>query len=59
VRIFVCNDGDRARDVVLTFRDQVLRCRVEAAQMLELTIGDPGLADAMKTHAPEPVAAPV
>ena len=59
VRIFVCNDADRARDVVLTFREHVLRRRVEAAQMVEILIGEPGLVDAMPTHgAPQAVTAP-
>lgn len=58
VRIFVCNDADRARDVVLTFRGQVHRRHVHAGRMVEILLGEPGLADAMSTHEPGPAAGP-
>jgi hypothetical protein len=50
VRIFICNDADRARDVTLTFRNEILRRHVHAGRMLEIAIGDPQLVDAMPTH---------
>ncbi len=60
VRIFLCNDTDRARDVVVTFRDQLLNRHVHAGRMIEIVLGDPQLIDAMPTHAePQEAAAPV
>jgi glycogen debranching enzyme len=59
VRIFLCNDGDRARDVTVTFRDEVLRRHVHAGRMLEIVIGDPQLVDAMTTHEAEAAPAAV
>lgn len=59
VRIYVCNDNERARDVVLDFRDQTFRRRVDAARMIEIRIGEPVLVDAMATHEPREAAAPV
>jgi hypothetical protein len=59
VRIYVCNDRERPRDVVLQFRDQIYRRRVEAARMIEIQIGEPVLVDAMATHEAREAAAPV
>ena len=56
VRIFVCNDLERPRDVVLQFRGQTYRCRAEAGQMVELRIGEPLLLDAMGTREREAAA---
>ena len=56
VRIFVCNDLERPRDVVLHFRGQTYRCRAEAGRMVELQIGDPLLLDAMGTREREAAA---
>jgi glycogen debranching enzyme len=58
VRIFVCNDREQARDVVLTFRGQTLRRHVHAGRMVEILIGEPGLVDAMSTHEAAPGAGP-
>ncbi|HYZ14914.1 MAG TPA: amylo-alpha-1,6-glucosidase [Candidatus Acidoferrum sp.] len=63
VRIFICNDRDADRDVVLTFREETFRRHVPAGRMVELLVGEPRLIDAMPTHelpvrpeaAPEPV----
>ena len=56
VRIFVCNDLERGRDVVLQFRGQTYRCRAEAGRMVELLIGEPLLLDAMGTREREAAA---
>src|ERR1700686_3299966 len=58
VRIYVCNDRDPPRDVVLQFRDETSRPRVEAARMVEIRIGEPLLIDAMATHEAREAAAP-
>jgi hypothetical protein len=58
VRIFVCNDLDRPRDVVLQFRGQAHRRRVEAGRMVEVLLGEPVLIDAMGADAPREAAAP-
>ncbi len=50
MRIFVCNDAERARDVVLTFRGQTHRRHVHAGRMVEIVLGEPRLVDAMPTH---------
>jgi hypothetical protein len=59
VRIFVCNDRERAREVTLEFRGQTQRLRAEAGQMVEIRLGEPVLTDAMPTHDPQEAAAPV
>jgi hypothetical protein len=59
VRIYVCNDREQHRDVVLQFRHQTYRRRVEAGRMVEIRIGDPILVDAMETHPVREAAAPV
>jgi hypothetical protein len=60
VVIYLCNDRERARDVTLHFRGEMLRHRVEAGRMLEVKIGEPVLVDAMPTHGqPREAAAPV
>jgi hypothetical protein len=50
VRIIVCNDLDRARDVVVDFRGESYRRRIEAGRLDEIHIGEPVLIDAMETH---------
>jgi len=57
VRIFVCNDLDRGRDVVLQFRGQAYRKRVEAGRMAEILIGEPRLIDAMASRPAQEAAA--
>ena len=59
VRIYVCNDRERPRDVVLDFREQIFRQRVDAGQMVEIRIGEPLLVDAMETRERREAAAPV
>ncbi|HZW53425.1 MAG TPA: hypothetical protein VFF00_05275 [Candidatus Elarobacter sp.] len=59
VLIYLCNDRDAAREVVLDFRGQTFRRRVEAGRMLEVRIGEPVLTDAMPTHEVREAAAPV
>jgi hypothetical protein len=59
VRIYLCNDRDRSRDVVVEFRGVTLRQHVEAARMEEIRIGEPILIDAMATRETETAAAPV
>jgi len=59
VRIYVCNDRERAREVTLEFRGATYRRRVEAGRMLEVLIGEPVLIDAMLTREPQEAAAPV
>ena len=59
VRIFVCNDRVRTREVVLQFRGETFRRRVEAARMLEIRIGEPTLVDAMAAPDAQEAAAPV
>jgi hypothetical protein len=49
VRIFVGNDLDRDREVVLTFREHTLRAHVGAGMLAELILGRPQLVDAMET----------
>jgi hypothetical protein len=58
VRIYVCNDRDRPREVVVEFRGQTFRQHVDAAHMEEIRIGEPILIDAMATRENEPAAAP-
>jgi hypothetical protein len=50
VRIYLCNDREAAREVVLDFRGETYRRRVEAGSMLEMRIGEPRLLDAMSTR---------
>lgn len=57
VRIYICNDRDRPREVVIEFRGQTFRRRVDAARMEEIRIGEPILIDAMATRENEPAAA--
>ena len=57
VRIYVCNDRERPREVVIEFRGQTFRRHVEAARMEEIRIGEPILIDAMATRETEPAAA--
>jgi glycogen debranching enzyme len=59
VRIYLCNDRDRSRDVVVEFRGSTYRQHVEAARMEEIRIGEPILIDAMATRETETAAAPV
>ena len=59
VRIYLCNDRDRSRDVVVEFRGSTFRQHVEAARMEEIRIGEPILIDAMATRESETAAAPV
>ena len=59
VRIYLCNDRDRSRDVVVEFRGSTFRQHVEAARMEEIRIGEPILIDAMATRETETAAAPV
>ncbi|BDE05380.1 hypothetical protein WPS_06560 [Vulcanimicrobium alpinum] len=59
VRIYVCNDRERPRDVVLDFREQIFRQRVDAGRMAEIRIGEPMLVDAMETRVRREAAAPV
>ncbi|HEV3086969.1 MAG TPA: amylo-alpha-1,6-glucosidase [Candidatus Elarobacter sp.] len=60
VLIYLCNDRQRARDVTLHFRGEMIRRRVESGRMLEIKLGDPQWVDAMPTHAePREAAAPV
>jgi Mannosylglycerate hydrolase MGH1-like glycoside hydrolase domain len=59
VRIYVCNDNERAREVTLEFRGRTYRHRVEAGRMVETHIGDPVLVDAMSVHEAQQAAAPV
>ncbi|HEX3463345.1 MAG TPA: amylo-alpha-1,6-glucosidase [Candidatus Elarobacter sp.] len=50
VLIYLCNDRAAARDVVLEFRGETYRRRVEAGRMLEIRLGEPVLVDAMPVH---------
>jgi hypothetical protein len=59
VSIYLCNDRERDREVVLEFRGQTLRQRVEAGRMDRITLGEPLLADAMTIPAEREAAAPV
>jgi mannosylglycerate hydrolase MGH1-like protein len=59
VLIYICNDRERPRDVVLQFRGETYRRRVEAGRMAEVRIGVPILIDAMETARTEQAAAPV
>ncbi|HTD38291.1 MAG TPA: amylo-alpha-1,6-glucosidase [Candidatus Limnocylindrales bacterium] len=47
VLIYVCNDRAAAREVVLEFRGETYRRRVEAGRMVEIRLGEPVLVDAM------------
>jgi glycogen debranching enzyme len=53
LRLFACNQNDRARNVAIDLRGHTIRRTVEAGALLELTIGDPVLIDALPL-APEP-----
>jgi hypothetical protein len=59
VRIFICNDRERPREVAIEFRGRTFRQRVDAARMEEIRIGEPILIDAMATRDIETAAAPV
>jgi hypothetical protein len=53
IRLFACNQFDRARNVAIEFRGRMIRRRIEAGAMLELVLsGDPQLRDAMPVEAP-------
>jgi hypothetical protein len=53
VRLFACNQFDRARNVAIEFRGRMIRRRIEAGAMLELVLsGNPQLLDAMPAGAP-------
>jgi hypothetical protein len=55
VRLFACNQLDRARNVAIEFRGRMIRRRIEAGAMLEVVVsGEPRLVDAI---APAPPAA--
>jgi hypothetical protein len=52
VRLFVCNQNDRARNVAIEFRGSTVRRRIEAGAMHELELtGRPVLIDAMPVPA--------
>jgi hypothetical protein len=59
VSIYVCNDRERDREVVLEFRGRTFRQRVEAGRMHRITVGEPALADAMTIRSEREAAAPV
>jgi hypothetical protein len=59
VLIYLCNDREGARDVMVEFRGHSYRRRVEAGRLLEIRIGEPALLDAMPIHGPREAAAPV
>jgi hypothetical protein len=53
VRLFACNQFDRARNVSIEFRGRMIRRRIEAGAMLELVLsGNPRLRDAMPAGVP-------
>jgi hypothetical protein len=55
VRMFVCNQHDRDRNVLVEFRGRMIRRRIEAGAMLELELsGTPRLSDAMPAEMPDP-----
>ena len=57
VRLFICNQFDRARNVAIEFRGRMIRRRIEAGAMLELVVsGTPQLHDAMPVDVPAEVA---
>ncbi|MFN2461459.1 MAG: amylo-alpha-1,6-glucosidase [Candidatus Velthaea sp.] len=59
VRVFLCNQHDRARNVALEFRGRTERRALAAGQMLEIAlVGRPKLVDAMPVALPPPLAAP-
>jgi hypothetical protein len=48
VRMFVCNQNDRARSASIEFRGRTIRRRIDAGAMLEIFVGgNPELLDAM------------
>jgi glycogen debranching enzyme len=58
VRLFICNQNDRARNVAIEFRGRTIRRPVDAGAMLEMTIGErPQLRDALPIL-PEPETEP-
>ncbi len=58
VRMFVCNQNDRARNVAIEFRGRMIRRNIDAGAMLEITLdGKPRLLDAMPVGIAEPVGA--
>ena len=58
VRMFVCNQNDRARNVAIEFRGRMVRRHIEPGAMLDVTLGGrPRLLDAMPVVAAEPVGA--
>jgi len=51
VRICICNQNDHARNVAIEFRGETIRRAVNAGAMLEVTLGQPELLDAMPVEA--------
>jgi hypothetical protein len=53
--MFVCNQNDRERNVLIEFRGRMIRRRIEAGAMLDLPLsGTPQLSDAMPAEIPDP-----